>query len=96
MGPVPLSILKIDREVIPLLLVGFAREVLVNPGFGTEKSLFFTAPDGETNGVLRFGSHGFEDAHGLHHGGHAVGVVGCADAGVPGIDVRAQHDHLIS
>ena len=37
----------------------------------------------------------FQDAHGFHHDDGAGAVVGGAGAGVPGVEVRAEHDDFI-
>ncbi len=38
---------------------------------------------------------GFQDAHHLEHDRDTVGVVSRAEPGMPGVDVRADHHHLI-
>ena len=87
--------LIVDARIVALRFVGVAREMLLHPCFRAEETLFLAAPESKPDGAARPRADGLEDAHGFHHGGDAIGIVGRAHAGVPGIDVGAEHDDLI-
>ena len=71
-------------------------EVLRDVGARAENPLLFPAPEREPHGAIQAQIQRLEDAHHLDHHGAAGGVVGRARAGVPAIEVRADHHDLVS
>ena len=69
--------------------------MVAHPGRRSEQPLLFPAPQRHADGALRLGAHGLQDAHRLHHRGRAIGVVCRADAGVPRVEVAADHDNFV-
>ena len=69
--------------------------MLLDVGAGAEEALLFAGPEADADGAAHFEAGGFQDANGFEHDGGAGAVVGGASAGVPGIEVRAEHDDLV-
>ena len=61
----------------------------------SEKTLFLAAPQADPHRTIEFQIEGLENSHHLDHHGAARAVVRCARAGMPGIEVRADHHDLI-
>src|ERR1700722_5279967 len=74
--------------------VGIA-EVLLDVGAGAEQALLFTSPEPDADGAAHLYTGGFENADGFKHDGGAGAVVGGACAGLPRIEVAAQHDDFV-
>ena len=76
---------------------GIARvaEVLLYVRPRAEQSLFFAGPERHANGASRLRAHRFQDAHGFERHGHARRVVAGVRAGVPGVEVRADHHDFV-
>src|SRR5690606_19735845 len=79
-------VVEIDGDAVARGLVLLAREVAFGVGAGAEQPLFLGAPERDAYGAARLDAERGEYAHRLHRGGHAVGVVGRAGSGVPGIE----------
>ena len=75
---------------------GWARaEMLLDITLRAKQSFFFAAPQTNADGAARMDVEGFQNANRFHHHDGARAVVGGSGAGVPGIEMRAQHDHFI-
>ena len=70
-------------------------EVFLHVGARAEESLFLAAPQADAHGAVELQVERLQDAHHLDHDGAAGAVVGGAGAGVPGIEVRADHHDLV-
>ena len=60
-----------------------------------EQAFFFAAPQADADGATGLDVERLQDADGFHHNDAAGAVVGGAGAGVPGIEMRAQHHDFI-
>ena len=60
-----------------------------------EQALLFRAPERQPDGAPRTRADRLQNAHDLHHRGHARRVVGRAGCRMGGVEVRADHHHLI-
>ena len=60
-----------------------------------EEALFLAAPQTDTDGAIHLQVQGFQNAHHFDHHRAAGAVVGLARSGMPGIEVRPDHDHLV-
>jgi hypothetical protein len=60
-----------------------------------EQPFFFAAPQADADGAAGLDVERFQDAHGFHHDDGSGAVVGGSGAGVPGIEMRAQHHDFI-
>ncbi len=69
--------------------------MLFDVALRAEEAFFFTAPQADADGAAGHDADGFQDADGFHHDDGAGAVVGGAGAGVPGIEVGAEHDDFI-
>src|SRR4029077_12960485 len=75
---------------------GFAiSEMLLDVGARAEQTLFFAGPQADADGAAHLEAGGLEDADGLEHHGGACAIVSGAGSGVPGIEVRAEHDDFV-
>ena len=70
-------------------------EMLFDITLRAEQAFFFAAPQADADGAAGLDVERFQNAHGFHHDDGACAVVGRARAGVPGIEVRAEHDDFI-
>jgi len=64
-------------------------------GLGTEQAFFFAGPKCDANRAPWLKVGRFDNPHRLHGGGHSRPIVSRAGAGLPGVQVAAQHDDLI-
>ena len=70
-------------------------EMMLDVTLRAEQAFFFAAPQADADGAARLDVERFQDADGFHHDDGAGAVVGGSGAGVPGVEVRAQHDDFI-
>ena len=90
----------VDVEVAGKRLEGGFRllgsaEVLAHVGLRTEQALLLAAPQRDADRPPRLDADGRQDARRLHHHGAADGVVGCTGAGVPRVEMAAEHHDLV-
>ena len=71
-------------------------EVVCDVSARTKQAFFLTGPQSDADGAAHPHSGSFQDAHYFEHHGRADAVVGGARAGVPGIEVAADHNNLVS
>ena len=69
--------------------------MLAHVGARAEQPLFLPRPEGDADGASGLGADGLEDAHGFERDGDAGGVVAGVGAGVPRVEVRAQHHDFV-
>src|SRR5262245_9628800 len=62
----------------------------------TAQTLFFAAPQGNTNSAPWFHIERLKNSRGFHHDRAADGVVSGAGRRVPRIKVTTEHDHFVS
>ena len=87
---------EVDVELGARGGIAVAGEVLGHPRSRPEQSLLFAAPQRDANRPPRPRADRLQDPHRLDHRRRAVGVVGGADAGVPRIEVAADHHDLVA
>jgi hypothetical protein len=66
-----------------------------DPRLRSEQPLLFAAPQRDADRPARARADRLQDPHRFHHRRGAVGVVGGADAGVPRVQVGANHDDFV-
>ena len=71
------------------------REMLLHVGPGSEYALLLAAPERDPDGPVHFQTQGLQDPYNLKHHSAAGAVVGSSCPGVPGIQMRADHDDFV-
>src|SRR4051812_30247440 len=103
---VPFHVEAVDRPVagidvevhVELVARGAVRvtgEMLRDPRLRSVQSLLLATPEREANRAPRASAHRLEYARGFEDGRRAVGIVGRAGSGVPGVQVSADHHDLV-
>src|ERR1700678_2352995 len=69
-------------------------KVLFHVSPRTEQALFFAAPEPDADGAVELQVESLQNAHHLDHDGAARAVIGSARAGMPGVEVSADHHDL--
>ena len=76
--------------------VGSIGEMLCDVGARAENALLLAGPQRETHGTPQPKMRCLQNAHGFEHDGRAGCIVRRARSGVPRIEMRAEHDKLVS
>src|SRR5262245_66508364 len=69
--------------------------MIANISFGSEESLFLAGPERDTNSPPKRQAGSLQDSHGLEHDCGSHGIVGGARAGMPRVEVGADHHNLV-
>src|SRR5215469_13838661 len=106
---VELGVLGLDGNRASLLAQEFGNDLLLGLGgirprakvsahvsAGTEQTLLFAAPQGDTYRAARLYAHGAKNAHRLKRDDRSGAVVGRSRARDPGVEMASQHHDLIS